>query len=229
MAAMPTIAALIGQSIDILLAIVGVLAALAFLLFKVIVPGSEKITVFNRKVVPNVQYMDVLPKLNEILTVLEAVADQTKSNHGSTLKDDLLLLRGYAEENRTAAAEAKAAAVEARKLGEQLKILLGTAKEGAADAAGLARDDRDLARDALKDTKDALKEMKKLMDSAAESAVLAAESRARTEASGERMEAADAVVAEDLAAKTRRADDVKPSEPSGTAADAASQSPDDGE
>jgi hypothetical protein len=205
------VAALIGQSIDILLLVVGVLAALAFLLFKVIVPGSEKITIFNRKVVPNVQYMDVLPKLNEILTILEAVADQTKSDHGSTLKDDLLLLRSYAQENRQAAAEAKQAAIEARQLGEQLKVLLGTAKERAADAAGLARDDRDLARDALK-------EMRKLMASAAESA-------ARTEESGARQEAGAAVVAEDLAAQQRRADDVKPGEPSGTAADAASQSP----
>jgi hypothetical protein len=234
------IAALIGQSIDILLLVVGVLGALAFLLFKVIVPGSKKITVFNEDFAPNVQYMPLLAKLNEILTIIEDVADQTKSDSGSTLKDDLLLLRGYAEENRQAAAEAKAAVVEARAIAEgfaqanaagikALEILVGTIKEHAQDDRDLARRDRDLARDALQ-------RMVALAESAARTeesgarqeagAVLAAESRARTEAAGERIEAASAVVAEDLADAKRRADDVHSAEPPGSAADAASQSPD---
>jgi chromosome segregation ATPase len=219
------VAALLGSTYADIAAFVGAIV-LAGSLWKLIGRGAEGIVLFNKKVVPNVQYMDLLPILNEIQSVLVEVAAQFRSDSGSTLKDTTNRLEKYAQENRQAAAEAKQAAIEARELGEQLKILLGTAKEGAADAAGLARDDRDLARDALKDTKDALREMKKLMDSAAEGAVLAAESRARTEASGERVEAASAVVAEDLANQQRRADDVKPSEPSGSAADAASQSPD---
>lgn len=225
------VAALLGSTYANVAAVVVVLAVLAAA-WKLIGRGAEGIVLFNKKIVPNVQYMDLLPKVEAILTILEEVVAQVRTDHGSSLLDTTLRLEettgrleGYAEENREAAAQAQRAATEARDAAAaaaaaaqvnaegvaDLKVLLGTAKERATDADALARGDRDLARDALE-------EIKKLIASAA-----------RTEESGARIEAASAVVADDLAADRRRADDVTSSEPPSTAADAASQSPNDGE
>lgn len=212
--------AIIGQSVDLLLLVAGVLAALAFILFKVIIPGSKWVTTINEEIVPNVQYMKDLPKLNRVLAVVEEIAGQFRTDHGSTLKDDINRLGQHAIENKQAAAEAKQAAGDAREAATEfartnasairaLEVLVGTLTARARDESALARTDRDLARDALE----------KIL------ALLA--SAHRTEESGARIEADRAVVASDLAAQQQRADDVEPHEPPGTAADAASQSPED--
>jgi hypothetical protein len=212
--------AIIGQGIDLLLLIASVFGALIFLLWKVIIPAAKGITVFNEEIVPNIQYMKLLAQLAPVLEVLNEIAAQFRTDSGSTLKDTTNRLEQHAEESKKSAEDNRLAAVEFARVNREaittLQIEMGTIRELANEDRKLAREDRDLARDALE----------KILSLIA-SGVLADESRARTEASGARIEAADAIVAEDLAAQQQRADDVHSDEPSGSAADAASQSPED--
>lgn len=242
------LAAIVGQSIDLLLLVVGILAALAFLLWKVIIPGSKFVTTVNEEVAPNIQYMHHLEKLDPMMETLEDVAKQVRRNSGSSMRDEMDELATYARENRTAAAEAKQAAIDAREAAEgfahtnaaaitaaaenarkieqglkELEVLVGTMKEHAKDERELARGDRDLARDDRVLASDALEQLVALLASATRTE----ESGARTEASGARIEAARAVVAEDLAKDKQRADEVADHEPPGTAADAASRASED--
>jgi vacuolar-type H+-ATPase subunit I/STV1 len=220
-------AAIVGQSIDLLLLVAGVLGALAFMLWKVILPAAKMITVVNEEVIPNVKYMKLLAQLAPVLAVLNEIATQFREDSGSTLKDTTNRLEQHAEESKKAAEENRQAAVEFARVNREsitaLQIEMGTVRELAKEDRRLARGDRDLARDALE-------KILALVASAQRqeaSGLLAEASRARTEASGARIEAADAVVAEDLAAQQQRADDVESHEPPGSAADAASQSPED--
>lgn len=192
--------------------VVGVLTAL---LKTVIVPGAKGITTFNEDIAPNVKYMPLLAQLGPMLAAVEDIAKQ-----GSTQRDTMDRLEKHGQENKRAAEEARATAVEFARLNREsitaLEVAMGTVRELAKEDRQLAREDRDLARDAYQG-----------MLSLAESAARTEESGARTEASGARVEAASAVVAEDLAATQKRADDVHADEPPGTASDAASQSPED--
>lgn len=235
-----TIVAIIGPVFDKAAAVVFVCGVLAALYWKVLSPLATLITTINKQFIPNVQYMGDLPKINKILTVVEAMAGQFRRDDGSTMKDDMDALAGYAVENRMAAAaakeaasDAKQAAIEARQAGVDaaaaataaakenahtnasgiatLEVLVGTIKERADDDRQLARSDRDLARDAIERT---LERMRDIMASAT-----------RTEESGARIEIDRASVAEDLAAARKSADDVHEDAEPGTAADAASQSP----
>jgi hypothetical protein len=203
--------AIIGQGIDLLLLVAGVFGALAFLLFKVIIPGSKWVTVIDEEIVPNVQYMKHLAKLDAMLSVLDEIASQFRADSGSTLKDTTNRLEEHAEASRIAAEANRVAAVELARINREsitaLEVAMGTAQELAREDRRLAREDRDLARDAYE-------RMAALLASAG-----------RTEASGVRIEADRAVVAEDLAAQQQRVDEVHPHEPPGSAADAASQSP----
>jgi hypothetical protein len=231
--------AVAGQSVNVLLYIVGVLGAIAFAIWKVIIPTAKWITIINEKVVPNFEYMPLLAELQPILATMRDIAQQFTPDSGESLKDATDRLESYAVDNRTSAAAAREAAEEARMAAAQaleaakewartnadgiskLRILVGTLGEHAKDDRDLARTDRDLARD---DREIAHRALEQILDLVA-SAERADESRARTEASGVRIEAASAHVAEDLAAKQQRADEVQSDEPPGTAADAASQSP----
>lgn len=245
------LAAIVGQSIDLLLLVTGVLAALAFAIWKVIIPGSKFITTVDEEVAPNIQYMhhlekldpmmENLEKLDPMMSVLEDIAKQVQRDSGSSMRDEMDELAGYARENRTAAAEAKQAAIDAKEAAEEfartnaagivaaaenarkieqglkeLEVLVGTMREHARDERELARGDRDLARDDRVLASDALARLVDLLASAT-----------RTEESGARIEAARAVVAEDLAATKKVADEVADHEPPGSAADAASRSPED--
>lgn len=204
MNAMLVIAAFAGGSIEVLLAIAAALAALGFMLFRVVVPTARGITTFNDDVVPHLKYLPLLADLKPVLSTLTAIAGEFASDSGSTLKDAMDRLEHETAENRLVAdefARANRAHIAA------LEIAMGTVKELAAEDRLLARSDRDLARDAYAKM------------------VALVESALRTEQSGARIEAARAVVADDLAATQQRADDVRPGEPPGAAADAASQSP----
>lgn len=210
------------------------ISGLLMLVWRVGRPLAKGITTIDEKVVPNVKYMPHLAKLDPMLEILEEVVAQVRTDSGSSLLDIVERLEGYARENREAAAEAKQASVQAERAAAAvsaaldefasatavaltgIEVLMGTAKEHSQDDRALARNDRDLARDALRS-------MRKLLESAERMEL----SGARTEASGARIEADQAVVAEDLAATQRRADEVAEHEPPGTAADAASQSPED--
>lgn len=231
-----TLAAIIGPAFDKAAAVVFAAAVLAGLYWKVFTPLAILITTINKQFIPNVQYMGDLPKINKILRVVEAMAAQFQRNDGSTMKDDMDALAEHALENRMAAAEAKQAALEAQQAVTEaraaavefahtnaagistLEVLVGTIKERAEDDRQLARSDRDLARDAIEKTLD---RMRDIMASATRTEA----SGVRTEASGERIEADRASVAVDLAASQKRADDVHKDEEPGTAADAASLSP----
>lgn len=212
-------AAIVGQSVDLLLLVAGVLAALAFLLWRVIIPGAKGITVFNEEVAPNVKYMKDLPKLNRVLSVVEEIAGQFRTDSGSTLKDTTDRLERHAEKALEVAEANRLAAVELARINREsitaLEVAMGTVRELAKEDRDLARRDRDLARDERQRTLELLA-----------SALRTEASGVRVEESGARAQADRAVVAEDLAADKQRADDVKSSEP-GAAADAASQSPED--
>jgi hypothetical protein len=212
--------AIIGQGVDILLLVAGVCAALAYMLWKVIIPGAKGITVFNEEIAPNVKYMKDLPKLNVVLSVVEEIAGQFRTNSGSTLKDTTDRLERHAEESKQAAEANRLAAVELARLNRDsitaLEVAMGTVRELAKEDRELARRDRDLARDERERTLTLLA-----------SAMRTEASGVRVEESGARVEADRAHVAEDLAATQQRADDVPSHEPPGTAADAASQSPED--
>lgn len=228
------VGAIVGQSIDLLILVVGVLGALAFLLWKVIIPGARWITTINEKVVPNFQYMPLLAELQPILTVMQEIATQFTPDSGESLKDATDRLEAHAREGMIAAGEAKRAADDAKIAAaaamtaatewartnaagiKALEILVGTLGEHAKDDRDLARGDRDLARDALI-------QIRELVASGARTEA----SGERVEASGARVEADRAQVADDLAESQRRADEVQAHEPPGTAADAASQSPED--
>jgi hypothetical protein len=193
--------------------------------------------------------------LDEIGAQFSTDSGSTLKDDIVAVRTDIRQLGEYAEENRQAAAQAKLAATEAQAAAAEakdaaiaaadsatryaaanaaginaLEILVGTIKEHAKDDRDLARGDRDLARDALQ-------QMVALAESAARTeqsgarqeaaGELAKESRERTEASGARIEEAGRVVASDLAESQRRADDVDPNGEPGSAADAASQSPDE--
>jgi hypothetical protein len=232
-------AAILGGTVDVVIYIAAAGGALAFL-WKVIIPFAKGLTVFNEDVVPNIQFMPHLAKLDAMESVLDDIAAQFSTDSGSTFKDDILQVRSdinqlgrYAIENREAAANAKAAAEDvarvaadaARVFQEQMtemKAQMGSVKELARDDRALARKDSDLARDTYQ-------RMAELVESALRTEAageLAKESRERTEASGVRIEDAAAVVAKDLAATQKRADDAVDESP-GAAADAASQSPDE--
>jgi hypothetical protein len=240
-------AAILGGTIETIIYLASVIGALIFL-WKVVVPLAKIITVVNDKVVPNVQYMPHLAKLDSMEAVLDDIGSQFSTDSGSTLKDDMLAVRRdisqlgeYAKENRAAAADAKAAskevarvAVETAKIFQEqmteMKAQMGSVKELASDDRAWARKDSDLARDTYQRMAELVESALRTEESGARqeaSGALADESRARTEASGARIEEAGRVVAEDLAAKTKRADDVDPSEPHGAASDAAAQSPDE--
>lgn len=227
-------ASVLSQGIGYILGAAGLLAALAFLLWKVILPAAKGITVFNEEVVPNIQYMKLLAQLAPVLEVLNEIAGQFRTDSGSTLKDTTNRLEEHAQASRIAAEENRLAAVEFARANREsitaLQIEMGTVRELAKEDRRLARGDRDLARDALEKILDLVASAARTEESGARqeaAGLLAEKSRARTEASGARIEAADAIVAEDLAAQQQRADDVESHEPPGTAADAASQSPED--
>lgn len=228
------IGAVIGQGVDLLLLVAGVLGALAFMLWKVIIPGARWITTINEKVVPNFQYMPLLAELQPVLRVMQDIAAQFAPDSGETLKDATDRLETHAKQNQQAVVEARLAADDAKLSAsaamtaatewartnaagiKALEIMVGTLGEHAKDDRDLARGDRDLARDALMQIRDLVA-----------AADRTEKSGARVEASGARVEADRAHVAEDLAESQRRADDVEAHEPPGTAADAASQSPED--
>jgi hypothetical protein len=234
---MGILAAVIGPTIDVVLAIASAGAAAAWILFKVIIPGAKGLTIFNEEIAPNVKYHKFLPKLailDRVMAKLEDVAAQFTPNSGTTLKDTADRLEGYAAAAREVAESAREAAESALAAADQwatanrtqLTVLgdhLMALQAQMSSVKELARDDRELAR---KD-RDEARDLHKRIAELAESAVRADESRARTEASGARIEEAGRVVAEDLAATQKRADEVPSEEPPGTAADAASQSPDE--
>ena len=244
------LAAIIGPTLDW---VAGILIALAVIAgaWKLVTRGAKLITLVDEEIAPNVKYMKDLPKINRVLDVVVELAGQVQRDHGSGLMDDMDALRatidvleknvealgGHASENRVAAKIAQQAAVEAgqaviaateaatenarinAKGIAALEVLMGTAREHAQDDRALARDDRDLARDALEQIRNLLASAHRTEASGERVEA----SGARTEASGARTEAADEIVAHDLAARDRRADDVAGEAP-GAAADAASQS-----
>lgn len=208
------LAAIVGPTLDW---VAGVLIAVGVILGaykKLISPIAKGITTFNEDVAPNVRYLPDLAKLDPMLTVLESMAAEFRTNSGSSLRDSTNRLEEQADAARQAAEKALSTAIEFARLNREsitaLEVAMGTVRELAKEDRQLAREDRDRARDAL------------------ERMVALADSMDRTEASGARIEADRAHVAKDLAATQQRADDVLEHEPPGSAADAASQSPDTG-
>lgn len=195
-----------SSTLQLVVLIAAAFGALSYILFKVVVPTAQLIT----------DAKNMLPYL-KLLPILEDIAAQFGTDSGATMKDQLNRVEEHAEqvaaENARLAKEIGAAN---RASITEIQAAIGTLRELSGEDRKLARDDRQALLDILRSG-----------ERVEASGILADASRARTEASGERMEAADAVVAEDLAETQRRADAVLDHEPPGSAADAASQSPEE--
>lgn len=195
-----------SATLQLIVLVAAAIGALGYILFKVVVPGAQLIT--DAKMM--LPYLKFLPMLAEITA-------QFGPDSGQTIKDQMNRVEQHAQEVAEANARlAKEIGAANRSSITEIQAALGAMRE-------LAREDRQALLDILRSG----------MRMEAASA-LADESRARMEASGERVEAsgvrteaADAVVAEDLAETRKRADEVHEDEAPGSAADAASQSPEE--
>jgi hypothetical protein len=203
-----------SESLQLIAVIAAACAALGYLLKKVIVPGAHVLV----RVVADLQH----------LPVLEEIAEQFRSNSGSTLKDAIDRLEARADANK-AAAEGFAAAN--RKLAEELatetRASLARLEVAIGVITQLAESDRSIVAQQGQQLLDIVRSGIRTEESGARQEASGARteaSGARTEASGARTEAADAAVASHLAEAQARADEVPSAEPPGAAADAASQS-----
>lgn len=201
----------------ILISVLG--PALAYVLTKVIVPGAQLI-IDTKQMIPFLRYLPILEDIQTVLPTIAMIAKEFTTDSGSTLKDDIVELKQHAQENRKAAAASLAAAAEYARTNRQsiteLQGAMAAVKE-------LARDDRQLAREDRQVILGAIDQLARVEASGARTEA----SGERVEASGVRTEAAAAHVADDLAAREKRADEVPPGEAPGTAADAAWQAADE--
>ena len=183
-------------TLQLVVLIAAAFGALGYILFKVIVPTAQLIT----------DAKNMLPYLR-FLPILEDIAAQFGTDSGSTIKDQMNRVEAHAQEVAESTAQLakdnfatnRTSITEIQAAVESLRIL-------SAEDRKLAREDRQALVDIVR------------------SGARMEASDARTEASGKRIEAADVVVAADLAATQKRADEVHKDEPPGTAADEASKS-----
>jgi hypothetical protein len=203
------------STLQLIVLLAAAATALGVLFKKVILPSAQLI-VETKRMLPFLQHLPILEDLKKVLPILVDIAAQFRTDSGSTLKDDINVLRQYAEENRDAAAASMTAAAESmtaaaeyarvnRALITEMQIAMAATEMRQKEAAQQLREDRDMMRDAVK------------------ALVRVEASGERVEASGARTEAADEVVASDLAAREKRADDMSGQAP-GVASDAALQS-----
>lgn len=199
-------------------------------LVKIIIPLSKGITDFREKIVPNVDYMPLLADISPMIATLRSIEAEFTGDSGATIKDAMDRLEQHATQAEAAAANSLRAATEFARVNResitQLQAAMLSVRELAAGDRKLATELRDEVLGAVRSL--ARVEASGLRMEASGERVEASGARteasgARTEASGARTEAADEVVAHDLAARERRADEVSGELP-GAAADAAFQS-----
>lgn len=195
------IGALIADSVDQIVYVAAGVAAVYFVVTKILLPGS-KLLISLEKAIP---FLKLLP-------ILEDIAAQFRSDSGSTLKDSTNRLEASIEASNKMA---KDFAATNRSAIDALQIAMGVMQE-------LAKEDRSLARE------DRQQLLAMLQSQSRQEAVGVRQeaSSARQEASDERSEAATAVVASDLKQAQESAAVAQDSQDPGAAADAAALPPD---
>jgi hypothetical protein len=217
-----------------------VVTAIGLLIKKVIIPGYKGVGALEDALPVFREFTATFKGKTDVFKVIEEIAQQFRTDSGSSLRDAVDQLGRYAERNRLsaekaaevanqAAAVAEQAAEDNRRSNEQLMIRFEAQRQ--LDEQRSEQQERLV----LKVDRAAVKLDQMMHDRAQVATDLTAREKKVDAASGgvasdltERqrlIDEASSGVASDLAASRQRADDTPAGETAGTAADAASQTP----